>query len=130
LLEALAALAEVLDRLEDEREASRTEIKRLGAKIEEQTGPGRPPAVRSGEDPGRLRRQLAQREREILDLGRELRNLEDLRGALRDRTERLAQREQEVELLTHRLAVRNHMTALRIGGKTSEDPPSDAGRGA
>ncbi|HEV8044926.1 MAG TPA: hypothetical protein VGP38_07090, partial [Rubrobacter sp.] len=114
LLEAHGAVAELLDRLDDERDASRTTVETLEGKIRELRGSRRHAGAGNDEDLERLRRQLAERERTILDLGREVRNLDELRSALEDRTERLAQREQEVELLTHRLAVRNHMTALRM----------------
>jgi hypothetical protein len=127
---ALLEVAGLLDRLEDERSASRATVRRLEAQIGELEESRRHAGGRDGEDPERLRRQLAERERKILDLGRELRNLDELRGALRDRTDRLAQREREVALLTHRLAVRNHMAALRMGGATPEHRSSDAGRGA
>jgi GDP-4-dehydro-6-deoxy-D-mannose reductase len=91
---------------------------------------GEPQGARNDEELERLRRLLEEKERQILNLGRELRNLEELRGMLRDRDERLARKEREVELLTHRLAVRNHMAALRISEGTPADRPFDAGRGA
>lgn len=51
--------------------------------------------------------QLAQRDRTIHELNRELRNLEDLRRVLDSRTVQLAEREREVSELKRAITRRN-----------------------
>jgi 2-polyprenyl-3-methyl-5-hydroxy-6-metoxy-1,4-benzoquinol methylase len=68
-----------------------------------------------------LSEQLASRDRMIYELNRKLRNFEELKRLLDDRTEQLAEKEQEVSRLAHELAERNDRLA-RLVQFGKEDP--------
>ena len=68
-----------------------------------------------------LSEQLARRDRMIYELNRKLRNFEELKRLLDDRTEQLAEKEQEVSRLAHELAERNDRLA-RLVQFGKEDP--------
>ena len=64
---------------------------------------------------------LARRDRMIYELNRKLRNFEELKRLLDDRTEQLAEKEQEVSRLAHEIAERNDRLA-RLVQFGKEDP--------
>jgi O-antigen biosynthesis protein len=64
---------------------------------------------------------LARRDRMIYELNRKLRNFEELKRLLDDRTEQLAEKEQEVSRLAHEIAERNDRLA-RLVQFGREDP--------
>jgi 2-polyprenyl-3-methyl-5-hydroxy-6-metoxy-1,4-benzoquinol methylase len=64
---------------------------------------------------------LARRDRMIYELNRKLRNFEELKRLLDDRTEQLTEKEQEVSRLAHELAERNDRLA-RLVQFGKEDP--------
>jgi 2-polyprenyl-3-methyl-5-hydroxy-6-metoxy-1,4-benzoquinol methylase len=68
-----------------------------------------------------LSEQLASRDRMIYELNRKLRNFEELKRLLDDRTEQLAEKEQEVSRLAHEIAERNDRLA-RLVQFGREDP--------
>jgi 2-polyprenyl-3-methyl-5-hydroxy-6-metoxy-1,4-benzoquinol methylase len=68
-----------------------------------------------------LSEQLARRDRMIYELNRKIRNVEELKRLLDDRTEQLAEKEQEVSRLAHALAERNDRLA-RLVQFGKEDP--------
>ena len=68
-----------------------------------------------------LSEQLARRDRMIYELNRKLRNFEELKRLLDDRTEQLAEKEQEVSRFAHELAERNDRLA-RLVQFGKEDP--------
>ena len=68
-----------------------------------------------------LSEQLARRDRMIYELNRQLRNFEELKRLLDDRTEQLAEKEQEVSRLAHEIAERNDRLA-RLVQFGKEDP--------
>jgi 2-polyprenyl-3-methyl-5-hydroxy-6-metoxy-1,4-benzoquinol methylase len=68
-----------------------------------------------------LSEQLASRDRMIYELNRKLRNFEELKRLLDDRTEQLTEKEQEVSRLAHELAERNDRLA-RLVQFGKEDP--------
>ena len=68
-----------------------------------------------------LSEQLARRDRMIYELNRKLRNFEELKRLLDDRTEQLAEKEQEVSRLAHEIAERNDRLA-RLVQFGREDP--------
>jgi 2-polyprenyl-3-methyl-5-hydroxy-6-metoxy-1,4-benzoquinol methylase len=61
-----------------------------------------------------LSEQLASRDRMIYELNRKLRNFEELKRLLDDRTEQLAEKEQEVSRFAHELAERNDRLARLV----------------
>jgi 2-polyprenyl-3-methyl-5-hydroxy-6-metoxy-1,4-benzoquinol methylase len=61
-----------------------------------------------------LSEQLARRDRMIYELNRKLRNFEELKRLLDDRTEQLAEKEQEVSRFAHELAERNDRLARLV----------------
>jgi O-antigen biosynthesis protein len=61
-----------------------------------------------------LSEQLARRDRMIYELNRKLRNFEELKRLLDDRTEQLAEKEQDVSRLAHELAERNDRLARLV----------------
>jgi O-antigen biosynthesis protein len=73
------------------------------------------------QDVGLLSEQLARRDRMIYELNRKLRNFEELKRLLDDRTEQLTEKEQEVSRLAHELAERNDRLA-RLVQFGKEDP--------
>jgi predicted RNase H-like nuclease (RuvC/YqgF family) len=66
------------------------------------------------QDVGLLSEQLARRDRMIYELNRKLRNFEELKRLLDDRTEQLTEKEQEVSRLAHELAQRNDRLARLV----------------
>jgi 2-polyprenyl-3-methyl-5-hydroxy-6-metoxy-1,4-benzoquinol methylase len=61
-----------------------------------------------------LSEQLARRDRMIYESNRKLRNVEELKRLLDDRTEQLTEKEQEVSRLAHELAQRNDRLARLV----------------
>jgi predicted RNase H-like nuclease (RuvC/YqgF family) len=61
-----------------------------------------------------LSEQLAERDRIIYELNRKLRNFEELKHLLDERTEQLAQREREVTKLAQEVADRNDRMARLV----------------